>query len=86
LFSPDHRLQKEAEVRFGQLVIRSNRGRRVEEELQPYGDHTGVSGKLAEVGERGEVLHRGTENGGRIASQAKENIWVGVEMNVLGHR
>jgi hypothetical protein len=57
LFSPDHRLQQEAEGRPVKLVIGGDRGLGVEQELPPHRDHPSLPGQGLEFWEGRKELH-----------------------------
>jgi hypothetical protein len=57
LFSPDHRLQQEAERGPVELVIGGDRGLGIEQELPPNRDHLSLAGEGLEFWEGRKKLH-----------------------------
>ena len=85
LFSPDHRLQKEAEGRPVELFVGRDRSIGIEEKLPPYRDNPRITGERQELREGREKLHDLDSCGDGSASPFGGILPTGARMNVPGY-
>jgi hypothetical protein len=85
LFTPDDRLQQEAEGGLVELFVGCDGGVGVEEEFSPHRNHPGVTGQLLELREGRKTLHELDGYGKAPSVPDAATMPNGASLNVLGN-